>query len=251
MLLDPIIGMARRKIPRIEGERQMHHLFKQFVGLVGVAVVTASSATGSIDTTSSWNGTTNAGPFGESDTATFGQSISTDAAGGLLKSFTFYLAPLDLDLRAYVYEWDGIKAVGTALFAGSTFNIGDAFSGYKPVTVDTLGVSLRANKQYVLLLTSSGIQASKFNTNAWGALKTNPYAGGEFVFHNSGNDFSSLKADAGWDCGDGCGFMGNGADLAFKAMIDPAPTLVPEPGTYALLLGGLGFLSLAARRRRL
>lgn len=224
----------------------MNKFVKAAVGFVGIAAVTLASATASINTFPSWNGTSNAGPFGEADTSTFGQSITTDGLGGLLQSFTFYLSPLDLNFRAYVVEWDGIKAVGPALFTSGVMNIGEAFSGYKPVTVTTPDVALGANKKYVLMMSSSGLQVGRFNTNSWGALTTNAYSGGEFVFHNAGNDFSSLWAASGWDCGDGCGFMGNGADLAVTVQI----AAIPEPKTYALMAAGLGFVTLLARRRR-
>lgn len=228
----------------------MSSFAKRLASLLVATAATAAGATSSIDTTATWNNTRNVGPFGEPDTATFGQSITTDADGGLLQSFTFYLSALDLDVRAFVVEWDGSKAVGSALFVGSAMNIGDAFAGFKAVQVQTNGLRLQGDKQYVLGLTSSGLQVSNFNTNTWGTLNRDQYAGGEFVFHNSGNDFQSLWADAGWDCGDGCGFNGNGADLVFKAVIDAAPPLlVPEPDQYALLLSGLGFLAWRARRR--
>jgi hypothetical protein len=213
--------------------------------LLGLTALTGASATTSINTFSAWNGTTNSGPFGEPDTATFGQSITTDAAGGLLQSFTFYLSPLDLDFRGYVFEWDGSKAVGPALFTSAVTNIGDAGTGYKPVTMTTGDIALKPSQQYVLLFSASGLQAGRLNTNSWASLRTNAYTGGEFVFHNSGNDISTLHDAAGWDCGDGCGFHGNGADLAFKAQI----SAVPELETYSLMLAGLGFVGLLSKRR--
>ncbi len=211
-----------------------------------------AAAVAPIDTHTGWDGSTSIGPFGEPDTATFGQSITTADADGLLQSFTFYLGPLDLDIRAYVFAWDGMKTVGSALFAGQTFNIGDNFSGYKAVTVATPALRLAANSQYALVFSSSGIQAEKYNTNSWAARSTDAYKGGEFIFHNSGNDMRTLGADTGWDCGDGCGFMGNGADLVFKAQIDAAPPVsnVPEPSTYMMLIAGLAALAGAARRAR-
>ena len=228
----------------------MNKTLKSALACIGASAVGAAMATGSINTVPSWNGTSNASPFGEGDTATFGQSITTDAAGGLLQSFTFYLGPLDLDIRAYVYEWDGIKAVGSALFSSSVFNIGEQFAGYKPVVVSTPGIALAPSKKYVMFISSSGLQAGRFNTNAWGALTTNAYAGGEFVFHNSADSFASLFAGGGWDCGDGCGFFGNGADLAFQAQIAALPA-VPEPTTYGLMFAGLVAIGarLTGRRR--
>jgi hypothetical protein len=208
-----------------------------------------ATASGSIDTTASWDGRTDAFPFGAPDSATFGQSISTDAAGGVLDSFTFYLSALDLDIRAYVFRWDGLKAVGPALFTGPVFNLGSAYSGFAPVTINTGALTLVPNSKFVLLLTSSGLQTSKANIGSWGALRTDAYSGGEFVLTNSGNDLSLLSDPLGWDCPDGCGFFGVGADLAFKAQITPMPSSVPEPGAGALMLLGVA-LTAATRLRR-
>lgn len=217
------------------------------VGLALAALATLASATGSIDTTPAWNGATNVGLFGAPDTATFGQSITTDADGGVMQGFTFYLGPLDLDVKAYVYEWDGTKAVGPALFASTSFNIGDQFTGYKPVTVTTPDIALLPSHQYVLFLSSSGLQGTKFNSDAWAALPSNAYPGGEFVFHNSGNDLSTLFANAGWDCPDGCGFLGTGADLVVKVQFMATP--VDEPKVAWMILAGLAFVGWTAKRR--
>ena len=211
-------------------------------------LVSAAGATTPIDTTPSWNGSSNVSYFGEPDTATYGQTITTDAAGGVLQSFTFYLSPLNLDFRAFVYEWDGIKAVGPALYGSAATNIGDGFAGFQAVTFNTGAVTLGANKEYVLFFSSSGVQTQKFNTNTWGALTANAYAGGEFVLHNSSNDLSSLVNPAGWDCPSGCDFLGRGVDLAFKVNI--APAAVPEPSALVLAAAGAVVLGAALRRRR-
>lgn len=225
---------------------------KFVASLLCIAAAVPAFAMDSIDTLPNWNGSSFVGLFGETDTATFGQSITTDALGGLLKSFSFYLGPLQLDLRAYVAEWDGIKAVGTPLYTSQTFSIGESFTGFKEVKVDTGGVALKADTQYVLFFSTSGLQKGVYNTNNWAALTTNAYSGGEFVLHNSGDDLPSLFTDPGWDCGDGCGFTGNGADLVFKAQFDPLPAIpaVPEASTVAMLAMGLGIVSLVSRRQR-
>lgn len=221
---------------------------KSVFALAALAAASAVSAM-SIDTTPAWNGSHSVAPFGEPDTSTFGQSITLGAEDGELVSFTFFLSALDLDLRAYVIEWDGAKAVGPALFTSQTFNIGEGFHGIKPVTVVADRIVLAAGKRYVLAVSSSGLQAGRFNTNAWGALRTDAYAGGEFVFHNSGNDLQSLWSDAGWDCGDGCGFVADGADLAFKAVIEPV-VVIPEPSALAMMLAGVGLLAARRKMRR-
>ena len=211
---------------------------------------TISGALSLIDTTPSWDGTNSAGYFGEPDSATYGQTISTDSAGGVLKSFTFYLSPLNLDFKAYVYQWDGVKAVGPALYSSAITNIGDSFTGFQATTFNTDSVLLGPNKEYVLFFSTSGVQAQRFNTNTWGALSRDAYSGGEFVFHNSSNDPSSLLAPAGWDCPSGCDYLGRGADLAFKASIEPVAGLVPEPSTLALAVFGAGLVGAAVRRHR-
>ena len=226
----------------------MNKSFKSALMVSAVFLGSAAGATTSIDTATSWNGASSASYFGEPDTSTYGQTITADAAGGVLQSFTFYLSPLNLDFRAFVYEWDGAKATGPALYGSAVTNIGDGFTGFQAVTFNTGGVTLGANKQYVLFFSTSGVQSQKFNTNTWGALTTNAYAGGEFVLHNSSDDFASLLNPNGWDCASGCDYLGRGVDMAFKANIVASP--VPEPSALVLALAGAAVLGAAVHRRR-
>ena len=225
----------------------MKPLKTALIALGAACTAFGATASGSIDTTAAWNGTKVRGPFGEPNSGTFGQAITMDALGGSLQSFTFWMTALDLNIRAYVFEWNGESAVGAPLFSGPVFNIGGSFAGIQPVTVNTGGIALAPNKRFVLALSSSGLQVGNFNTNSWANLTTNAYSGGEFVFHNSGNDLASLQTP--WDCADGCGFESNGADLVFRAQIQPlAP--IPEPSTAAMLAAGSLVLLRLLRQRR-
>lgn len=207
-----------------------------------VFTVPAALATASINTRPLWDGSSDVGTFGEIDTATYGQTITTDAAGGMLKSFTFYLGPLNHDFKAYVFEWNGARATGTALFESATFNIGADFTGFAGITVNTGGVQLAADTQYVMLFSASEYFGAPA-TNRWAYHEADVYAGGGFVFFNNKGDISRLTNED-WDGPQWWG--GQTDDLVFRAEIAP----VPEPETYAMMIAGLGVMGYIARRRK-
>ena len=83
------------------------------VALVAAVLSLAGSAAATtiIDTTVFWNGTDAVAPFGQPDTATYGQTI-TVGADTHLQDFTFYvdddLAPVTF--AGYVAAWNGFGA---------------------------------------------------------------------------------------------------------------------------------------------
>ena len=87
-------------------------------------------------------------------------------------------------------------------------------------------------------ISSSGVDdteaVSNFaSTGTWGGISGVHLANGTVV-----SDFS-VRSDSGFDWAH-----------AYSAVVPPV-TAVPEPGTYALMLGGLAVLGRVARRRRL
>jgi hypothetical protein len=203
--------------------------------IVATPIQFASAAT--IDTTT--YGFTPVGPFGQPNTSTYGQTIATDSTGGNLESFSFYLRPLESEFKAYVYEWDGLKATGSALYESSSMNIGTAFTGYKEITV-TPNVNLLASKSYVLFFSTAGFYNGNENVNTW-ALAGEHYSGGNFVYTNAGNDFLQISSTE-WSYTGDPGF----GDLAFKAVISS----VPEPSAMSMTLLGLALLGIGARVKR-
>jgi hypothetical protein len=193
------------------------------VAFASVPLVFASSAMASttIDTTPSWNGSQVVCPFGYSNTATYGQTVTLPASDGNadLDSFTFYMAqPTSLLFRGEVYAWNSStdEATGPALYESSATHTTNA-SGFQPITFNTGGLLLTPGAQYVLFATISNDYAadSSSGSGCWGSIATDVYSGGSFVFtNNSGN--TAAWTTKPWNVG----FYG-AADLAFTATFSP------------------------------
>jgi len=211
---------------------------------LGVLLIgnTPAAAITVVDTTPA---NTSVGPFGEPNTATYGQTITAPLVDHVLTDFTFYLNdsvnPDFIDFQAYVYAWDATNhwTVGPALYASgplSTSNNGGA-GGYEAFTISTGAVSLTPGGSYVLFFSASNLFDGQTGNGDFAARDNDPYAGGNFVFINNGSNFGQLSTTS-WG-------QISTYDAAFKA------TFVPEPSTCVLAgLGLIGCLGWAARRRR-
>jgi hypothetical protein len=183
---------------------------------------------------------------GPSNISSFGQTISTGTSDSQLNSFSFWTSALDLDLMAFVTVWHAENPAVQYMdenwvFASDIFSIGDSFSGYRPVTVQTGGVTLAANQHYVLMLTSSGLSDDWSSHNRWLRTNADAYSGGSFVYTSVQENFDQMFSTnpAGWDCGEAhCVANASGQDLVFSADI----SAIPEPATSGLLFAGLAGL---------
>ena len=223
---------------------------KQTMSMVAIALfvfnVVGVAGAIQIDTTRPFTGAWT--PFGEPNTATYGQSF-TVSSDNVLDSFSLYLTNYVNDpvhFKAYIYEWSGTMARGSALFSSvpQTFT-GSAFSSPVEFEFTTGGVPLEVGKTYVAFLSASELFDGKFSTATmpWsGVFGSDVYSGGKFVYYNNGNNFSLLTTET-WD-----GYSGWG-DVWFKASLSDGETTVPEPATILFL--GSGLLGLIGFRRKL
>ncbi|WP_158285731.1 autotransporter outer membrane beta-barrel domain-containing protein [Pseudohoeflea suaedae] len=185
----------------------------------GAAVLAVSPAEAqSIDTVPAWDGSQFISTWGEPDTATYGQLI-TSTGPNLLSEFTFFLqqtfgtAP---DYRAYVYEWDSVnnRIVGPELFRSANLTA-PSDPTFTAVTIDVGGVLLSPGKEYVIFFsTTEGANAAN-GAYRYGSVADATYTGGYFVFANNGDDFSALSS-SDWNS--------LTQDLAFSAIMTPLAT---------------------------
>lgn len=216
------------------------------MGLSGV-----SHAASIIDTTGSWNGTDAVSSFGETDTATYGQTFTVTGPETVLDSFTFYLDdylnPDFVDFQAYVYAWDGSKASGSALYSSSalsTTNNG-GLGGFEAFTINTGGIDLADGLQYVAFFSASNLFDGSHGQARWGLpYNISPYSGGSFVYLNNGSNFGQITTNT-WENFDSY------YDLAFTMNFsEPVVPVVPVPAAAPLGLLGLGLVAAFNRRRK-
>jgi hypothetical protein len=210
------------------------------------ALLTLSASAQVVDTTATWNGTDSIAPFGESDTATYGQTFTATAGLNQLNNFTFWLnsgsGPDAVDFAAYVMEWDAIlsRATGSILFQSAQQILPFNTPAMTPFVFNTGGLVLDASKQYIAFLSASNFFDGSFGTANAGYLFDDVYANGGFWFSNNGNDFGSLTSNQ-WE-----NFVGAGVDdLAFRANFSVP---VPEPSTYGVI-GAAALCGMVALRR--
>lgn len=196
-----------------------------------------------IDTMPLWNGSDIVYNFGEVNTATYGQTITTNGTDYLLENFSFLIntaSSAPTNFQAYVMQWDSQngRATGSLLFQSVAFS-NPPTPGFNEINVP-VGLTLAPNSEYVLFFSAS-MQFDGVSDEARFARVIDSYSGGRFVFINNGSDLGALTTLA-WTTN----WIGND-DLAFKARL----AVVPEPASWVILSSGI-LLSLSyARRKRL
>jgi hypothetical protein len=218
------------------------------IGVVGVTMATPAAASG-IDTSGGYAAKIDY--FGARYTPTYGQTF-TVGSDNALNGFTFYLGGGAAKVRAYVYSWNGARALGTALYASDARSFGGtAGDAFEALHFDVGALDLRTGQRYVAFLTTAGLTQPLAGESSWmptaGSFGSNAYAGGDFVFTNAGD---SLDAIAGQPWDDIHGLYG---DVQFRAEFSRGATTgagVPEPAAWAMLIGGFGLAGGALRRRR-
>jgi hypothetical protein len=204
-----------------------------------------------VDTTGTWNGSSSIAPFGEPNTATYGQTFRTPVGSAQLNDFSFWLetgiggGADGVDFAAYVMEWDPAltRATGSILFQ-STQQLLPNPTAMTQVSFNTGGLLLDSSKQYVAFLSASNFFDGNAGTANMGYVGSDVYADGGFWFFNHGSNFGMLTSSS-WES-----FVGGGVDdTAFRANFGPGQVAVPEPSTYGMVAAG-ALIGLVVLRRR-
>jgi hypothetical protein len=205
-----------------------------------------------ITTVPQWNGSDFVFPFGTPDTTTYGQTITATATNNVLNDFTFYLSPRSGSaptFQAYVAAWNGSAITGSVLYTSGNFT-GPTAGGFTAYTFNTGGLNLTVGKQYALFISIAGANYTGITAaDNLGAIFTNPYSGGAYIYENNSGNFNALFNP--WDQpGNKSGVFGDGYDLAFTADFGAA-SAIPEPATLVLLgTAAITFAGCSLRRRK-
>jgi len=179
------------------------------------AAVLGSSPAGAINTYRGWDGSSSVYFFGCPDTANYGQVITIKGYRHSLKDFSFWLqgqasAGQSMVVRAEVFSWDGTKPTGTALYESAPRTIAYADSNFHMESFSS-NLSVKPHAQFVMFLTvdKDFDQCTGNYLTQWGGVPDTAYAGGTFVYLNSGGDASQWTTTP-WT-------TSYGIDLAFTA----------------------------------
>jgi hypothetical protein len=185
-------------------------------------------------------------PFGESNTATYGQTI-TVGADTRLTNFTFQMRterfPGPSVFAGYVMQWDSVnnRATGPVLFTSSTQSRSAGDADFSPVSINP-NINLVSGLQYVLFLSASNFFDTIGDQADFGWIDSGSvYGSGQFVFQNNGSTFGDLSSQTWSSFG--------GLDLAFSANLERLDPAAPAPA--GLALAGIGSICCVffARRR--
>ena len=176
--------------------------------------------------------------FGISNTASYGQVITAPGGNTTLSGFAFTFVNFTggstpIPFRAYVFGFNNatLQVTGPALFASATLDTPTVFPA--TVTVNTGSTAVTAGSQYLLLFSTSGLQAGQPSGGfSFFSSPTDRYAGGQFVYMNNGNDVNQLTTGT-------YSTLSNTPDLAFTATFNAVAAVGPEPGSLPLLGMGL------------
>ncbi len=220
-------------------------------GVAGVAIlfsmVFAPLGATTIDTTfPAWDTSSSVSTFGRPNSATYGQTVTVPVVDLTLVEMQMAFDGLNqvaVSFRPYLYDWDGTKATGPALWTGP-LETADTTAGYQTFTwvPNVTGV---AGDTWVFFVSTSADSGPDAGGKWAQPQNQNLYAGGAFVFINNGSDPSGWTTDP-WTQN----FLGSGADMTFSATWQQEPgTPIPEASTWIMCVSA-GILTLILYRRR-
>lgn len=172
--------------------------------------------------------------FGANATPTYGQTFT--APGGELTSWTFFDGDsTDHGAQLEIATWDGSTA-GSPLYSSLTQSVAASGDWYSH-TFSGINLSLTAGTSYIAFLTVTGV-SDPVSYIGFAGSSSSPL-GGEFRYNYSYGD----------PAGNGSGWY----DYVVPAMQYRATFgsgAVPEPASWALMLGGFGLVGSAMRSSR-
>lgn len=209
--------------------------FKQLISTIVIAAATLSGAAQADSVYSNADdGTHGIDAMGAPDTTSYGQFFT--APGGILQAFSFQAwSGFSGNVALVIANWDGSKAVGPALYTSAPINYG---GGSQFLGASGINLALNAGSDYIAYLTVAGV-TSPFSDVTIAGSETDTGLGGGFRFLNSALA-DPLTMNESWN-------SWSAPHMAYTATFAAA---VPEPGTYAMLLVGMGMVGVMARRRK-
>jgi len=177
--------------------------------------------------------------------------VPAGTGNGFLKAMTVGVEgilgdPAHVQLRTFVYAWNGSLPIGSALYTSRIFSP-PATSGFVYHTF-TPDLQLTVGGSYVFFISGVGLAQPNVTTfygiAQRGTTVTDAYVPGIRV-NADDPSFANLSTTTWYKSPD--------RDIAFELEFGPAAvSTTPEPGTWALLgTGLLGVAGVAARRRRI
>lgn len=223
------------------------------IAAIGTLALSGVAQATIIDTAAGWNGRSNITAFGESNSATYGQTFRVNGSDTQLDSWTFHINdrvnPDVVDFAFYVMDWNAAatRGIGPVLYRSgdvSTTNNRGA-DGFEAFTFNTGGLDLISGNDYVAFISASGLFDGSIGTSAVGSRRDeNAYLDGGFFWQNNGNNTSTWNTQR-WSSANNFG------DLAFTAKFSAGgPVSVSEPASLALCGLGLGLVGFARKKKR-
>jgi hypothetical protein len=219
------------------------------ISTFGMVALTESKAAHAvtINTLPNWDGGSAVGSWGVGATSTYGQTFTVTGPENVLQSFSFQMGSTTspIPYKAYVAQWFGNgqgAVVGPLLYSSAVQSYSKPTPGYQETVINTGGVQLTTGNKYVAFLSTSGFWAGQPGSATTFGYSSDQYAGGEFVFYNTGDAFAPLVS-SNWQT------WING-DTAFKANLSGGASAVPVPPAAVATGVGAVIGALKARKRQ-